>query len=149
MRALGLIIALLALVAAPAGAAERFAMPEIERELMCPQCGTRLDLSHAPAANQIRAFIEERRAAGATKEQVKDELVAQFGSSILVDTPRRGIGLVAWVGPLLVVFVGSVIAALAVRAWRRRATADPPAQAPPLDATIERAIDEELARLDR
>ncbi len=48
-----IVIALLvcALVPSAAVAAQpQFSMNEIETELMCPTCQSRLDLSHAPAA---------------------------------------------------------------------------------------------------
>ena len=42
---------------------------------MCPTCKTTLDQSDAPVAQQIKAFIRRRIAAGDSKQQIKDELV--------------------------------------------------------------------------
>ena len=101
MRRLAALVGLLLLVAVPAAlaATPQFTQDEIETEVMCPVCGTRLDLSHSPAANEIRAFVLHRQADGWTKQQVEDALVAQFGPSIMAATPTSGSGLVAWLVP--------------------------------------------------
>ena len=61
-----LLVALVLLVAVPAAhaAQPQFSMSDIETELMCPTCQTRLDLSHSPAADRIRAYVEAKRAQG-------------------------------------------------------------------------------------
>ncbi len=136
------VLALALLVAfAPAGiAAEpRFTMNEIEREVMCPVCGTRLDLSHVPAANQIRDFIAAKQAEGWTKAEVKEALVAQFGERILASTPTSGSGLIAWIVPAAVGAGGIVVAVGLVLAWRRR-PGERVAAVPPV------ALDSEAAR---
>ena len=145
-RLLTIVGALLALAAPGAAAATtQFSMPEIEVELMCPTCGTRLDLSHAPAAEQIRAYVERKRAAGWTKAQVKDALVAQFGEQILATTPGEGSGLIAWLVPIAVGLLGIGIAAGAAVNWRRRRR-DDPVVVGVLDPDAERRVDEALAR---
>ena len=111
----------LALVPAVASAAQpRFSMSEIEAELMCPTCQTRLDMSHSPAADRIRAYVEEKRRLGWTKQQVEDALVAQFGPSVLAAPPAAGIGLVAWAVPLAAVALGIAVVVLLTLVWRRR-----------------------------
>jgi cytochrome c-type biogenesis protein CcmH len=146
VRRVAALLALLLLVVAPvAGAATpQFSEEQLETEVMCPVCGTRLDLSHSPAANQIREFIEEKRQAGWTKQQVKDALVAQFGQRILATTPTSGSGLFAWVVPLLAGIVGVAVAAGLVVVWRRRPRAVPEAAAAPLDDDARRRVDEAL-----
>ena len=146
MRRLAALVALLLLAVAPvAGAATpQFSEEQLETEVMCPVCGTRLDLSHSPAANQIREFIEEKRQAGWTKQQVKDALVAQFGQRILATTPTSGSGLFAWVVPLAAGIVGVAVVAGLVVVWRRRPRAEPEPAAVPLDDEARRRVDEAL-----
>jgi len=145
----GLVLALL-LAATPAVAAPaRFSMDAIETELMCPICGTRLDLSHSPAAERIRAFVSAKRDAGWTKAQVKSALVDQFGRSILADTPRSGAGLWAWLVPVLVALAGVLAAVLAIVRFRRRDVEAAEEKVDgPLDPQLERRVEEALARLD-
>ncbi|MGA0122922.1 MAG: cytochrome c-type biogenesis protein [Gaiellales bacterium] len=151
-RRAALAVALLVLVLPiPAGAAEPlFRMSDIESDLMCPTCQSRLDMSHSPAADRIRAFIEEKRQLGWTEQEVKDALVADFGPAVLAAPPARGLGLVAWLVPLLAVGGGVVILIGAVAVWRRRAPAIARAAAPaaPPDAAIDARIDAALAELD-
>jgi cytochrome c-type biogenesis protein CcmH/NrfF len=134
----------LLLPAAAAAATPQFSMNEIEQEVMCPVCGTRLDLSHSPAADQIRQYIAEKRSAGWTKQQVEDALVQQFGRQILASTPTGGSGLGAWVVPIALGIGGVVIAGVVLIGWRRRAGPEP--TAPPLPAEADRKVDEALAR---
>jgi cytochrome c-type biogenesis protein CcmH len=139
VRGVVLAVAMLLAVAASAlGAEPRFTMDEIEREVMCPVCGTRLDLSHVPAANQIRTFIASKQAEGWTKDEVKAALVAQFGERILATTPTSGSGLIAWLVPALAGAGGIAVAAALVLMWRRR-PGDRVAPAQP-------ALDDEAAR---
>lgn len=150
MRRLLALAALLLLVAVPVSiaATPQFTQDEIETEVMCPVCGTRLDLSHAPAANQIREFIDSKREAGWTKQQVKDALVAQFGERILATTPTDGSGLFAWLVPLAVGLAGIGVAVGLVLVWRRRPRTEPVPAAAILDDESRRRVDDALRDFD-
>ena len=77
---------------APALAAEpRASLPDIEDEVMCPICGTLLELSEAPQAERERVFIRNLIAAGATKEEIKDALVAEYGEEVAGAARGRGL----------------------------------------------------------
>ena len=133
-----LLVALVLLVAVPAAGAAQptFSMSEIETELMCPTCQTRLDLSHSPAADRIRAYVEAKRAQGWTKQQVKDALVADFGPSVLAAPPARGFGLVAWLAPVAIGVLGIAVALALIR--RRRSA--PASIDPAADARVDAAL---------
>lgn len=150
---LGVVVALVA--AGAAGASEQEpTLAELEKELMCPTCKSILELSDAPVADRMRTFIRERIAAGDTKTEIKDALVAQFGEAVLAAPPKSGFNLLAWVLPLLggAVAVGAL--GVALRRWSR--TRSEPGTAPVLSANgrprldpeLERRLDEELARFD-
>jgi cytochrome c-type biogenesis protein CcmH len=157
-RALACLTLLLALVAAaPAAASEEHpTLAELEQELICPTCHSLLALSNAPVADRMRAFIRARIAAGDTKSEIKDQLVAQFGESVLAAPPKSGFNLLAWALPLAGAAAGVALLALALRRWSRGRVAEEPPAAPPsangrpaLDPDLERRLDEELARYDR
>ena len=139
--------------ASTVAAQPQFSMDEIEREIMCPTCETPLYLSHSPAANRIRAYVEEKREAGWTKQQVKDRLVEDFGKEILAVPDTSGFGLAAWVVPLLVVLVGLAVAIGVALVWRRRTPGDDPqGGAPaeePLSPAVDARVDAALADYDR
>jgi cytochrome c-type biogenesis protein CcmH len=135
------------------------ACPELrglEGQLMCPTCGTTLELSNAPAANQIRRFVCERAAAGDSEGEIKDKLVGEFGRGVLASPPREGFDLLAWVLPLAALGLGAgVIALLVVRWSRRREPEEPwPEQPssngrPELDPALEQRLEDELARFEQ
>ena len=135
------------LVVPVAHASERHpTVSELEGEVMCPVCGTTLDQSNAPAAEQIKRVIAARIAAGDTKSEIKNQLVAEYGEAILAAPRREGFGLLAWWLPL----VGIVAAAAVVGfgAWRWSRARDREPEGPRLDPALERRLDDELARYD-
>jgi cytochrome c-type biogenesis protein CcmH len=126
LLALGAVAAVAARGPAPAATpAER--VHAIAGGLRCPTCR---DLSvadsPAPLARQMRDQIAEGLRAGRSPEAIRREFVAAYGESVLLVPPRRGVGLVAWIAPALLL-AGSVLAAvLAVRRWRARGAAAAP-----------------------
>lgn len=120
--------------------------PELEGEVMCPVCGTTLDQSNSPAAEQIKRVIAERIAAGDTKSQIEDRLVAEYGEAILAAPRHEGFGLLAWWLPLGGIIAAAVVVALGAWHWSRAREREPDASE--LDPALERQLDEELARWD-
>jgi cytochrome c-type biogenesis protein CcmH len=148
--------ALVALVlAAPAAASERQpTLGELEGQLMCPICeGETLAQSDSPAAQRIKAYIQQRIDAGATRSQIKRELVDMWGKRILAAPTRHGFDLLAWLLPLAGVVGGAaVLGGLAWR-WSRAREPEPAPErwslnGHPLEPDEERRLDEELARFD-
>jgi len=137
-----------ALLAVPvAQASERHpTQAELEGEVMCPVCGTTLDQSGSPAAQQIKRVIAERIAAGDTKSQIKDRLVAEYGQAILAAPERKGFGLLAWWLPIGGILVAAAL--IGVGAWRWSHGRERGTEGPRLDPTLERRLDDELARWD-
>jgi cytochrome c-type biogenesis protein CcmH len=139
---------LVALLVAPvARASERHpSLAELEGEVMCPVCETTLDQSSSPAAQQIKRVIASRIAAGDTKTQIKDRLVAEYGDAILAAPPREGFGLVAWWLPVAGILAAAVAVGMGARRWAR--AREPAPVGPPLDAASERRLDDELRRFE-
>ncbi|MCK9247832.1 MAG: cytochrome c-type biogenesis protein CcmH [Solirubrobacteraceae bacterium] len=112
---------LLAVLASPVSAqAPRTTFPEVERELMCVTCGTPLNQSEAPQAEDERDAIERLIARGLTKQQVLDEMVAIYGESVLIDPPSNARTL-RWALPAGALVLGLALLLVLVRRWRRRA----------------------------
>ena len=135
--------------ATPASASEQHpTLLELEAEIMCPTCHTTLDQSNSLEAHRIEAFISTRIRAGDTKNEIKAKLVAQFGPAILAAPPRRGFDLIAWWLPIGGILGGALLLGVSVWRWSRKHAAPAEVDAPaPLDAELERRLDEELARL--
>jgi cytochrome c-type biogenesis protein CcmH len=119
---------------------------ELEGEVMCPVCGTTLDQSSSPAAQQIKRVIAAGIAAGDTKSEIKDSLVAEYGDAILAAPPRHGFGLLAWWLPIGGILVAAVVVGLG--AWRWSRAREPAPRTVPLDPALERRLDDELRRYE-
>jgi cytochrome c-type biogenesis protein CcmH len=154
MRRAALVLLLaLALPATAAASEQHPTLRELEGELMCPTCGTTLELSNAPAANQIRRFVRARIAAGDSKSEIEDKLVAEFGRGVLASPPKEGFDLLAWVLPLLALGLGAAVIGVLVVRWSR--SREPASALSPeangraeLDPVLEKRLDDELARFD-
>jgi cytochrome c-type biogenesis protein CcmH len=156
IRSALLLMLVAALTAGSAGATDGApSQADLEDELVCPTCGTTLDQSDAPIAERMKQFISARIAAGDTKAEIKDKLVAQFGRGVLAVPPKQGFDLLAWLLPLVGIVVAA--AAIAVAAWRwsrAREPAEPRAADPSsngrtqLDPDLERRLDDALAKFE-
>ncbi len=125
MRRLGLLIALL-LALTGASTASAVSLTEVAQELRCITCGTSLDVSDAPPAIQMKERIQRRIDEGATKQQIIDEFVADYGRQILATPPKEGFDLFAgWLIPLGGLVVGLVLVPFLIRAWNRRRRSGP------------------------
>ena len=134
------------LQALPSRPEPQVTLADLEGEVMCPVCNTTLDQSSAPIARRIKAFIARRIAAGDSKQQIKDRLVADWGPQILAAPPKKGFNLLAWLLPIVGLLGGAL--ALGALAWRWSRAREPVPAVAGLDPATERRIDEELARFD-
>jgi cytochrome c-type biogenesis protein CcmH len=119
---------------------------ELEGGVMCPVCGTTLDQSDSPAAQQIKRVIARRIAAGDTKSEIENRLVAEYGDAILAAPRHEGFGLLAWWLPLGGIIAAAAIVAVGVWRWSHSREREP--DATELDPALEHRLDEELARWD-
>jgi cytochrome c-type biogenesis protein CcmH len=147
VRLAALVLAALVL-AVPAVAGSRPSAGAIETKLVCPVCHETLDQSTAPIALEMKALIRKRIAQGWTEKQILDEMVANFGPGVLSTPAKHGFDLFAWVLPIGGALAGVVILGFGARHWARAPAGPAPPGPPPLDAEIERRIDEELERFD-
>ena len=148
MRSSALLIALLVVFASVSGAraADPPTAADLEAELVCPVCETTLDQSDAPVAQRMKLFIRQRIAAGDTEQQIKDALVAEFGTRVLATPSKSGFGLLAWLLPVGAVAVGAIAVGLLIVTWTRRR--GPPTPERPLEPELEQRLDDELARFE-
>lgn len=107
-------------VLAPAAAAEqRASLTEIEKQVMCPVCGTLLQLAESPQAQREKVFIRRLIAAGKTEAQIKDALVAEYGDEVLALPKGSGFNLSAYLVPIVAFIVAAIALAIGVLRWRR------------------------------
>lgn len=137
--------------AAPANpGGPRTSLADVEDEVMCPICGTLLELSESPQAKRQRVFVDRLIAEGRTKEQIKEALVEQYGPQVLALPEGSGFNLSAYLVPAIAFLVAAAALAVGVTRWRRNArppqSKTPPA-APPEGDAAER-LDADIARYD-
>lgn len=143
------LVALAAGLAGPALGSEKHpTQRELESELVCPACHSTLDESDSEIARQMKDYIRQRIAEGATKSQIESELVAQLGESVLGVPRKHGFDLLAWVLPIGGIILGAALLGAGAWQWSRvRAGGAGPLE-PALDPVLERRLDEELRRFD-
>ncbi|HEY6549980.1 MAG TPA: cytochrome c-type biogenesis protein CcmH [Solirubrobacterales bacterium] len=115
-----LTVGLLALAAsAVASPARQTTVHDIEDEVMCPICGTLLELADSPQAKREKVYVAKLVAAGKTKAEIKDALVAQYGRSVLALPKASGFDLSAYLVPILAIVIAVIVLAFSVSRWRR------------------------------
>jgi cytochrome c-type biogenesis protein CcmH/NrfF len=150
VRRAALVLALTLAAAAPAGAAEpQTSLPDVEDEVMCVTCNVPLNIAESPQASRQRALIRRLVDQGLTKEQVKAELVAEYGEDVLALPEEEGVNIAAYVVPIALVLAMLAAAAVVLPRWRRRmpASAATAGAAPVSDAELAR-LDEDLKRYE-
>jgi cytochrome c-type biogenesis protein CcmH/NrfF len=132
-------------IAAPTAAAPQpqTTVTAIEGEVMCPICGTLLELANSPQAKRERAYVAKLVAAGKTKAEIKDALVTQYGSAVLALPEASGFDLSAYLVPAIALALAIAALAFSVARWRREGKRSSPQSA----ATAPRGEDAE--RLER
>lgn len=148
MRRFLLVVAVALLVVSAARASEQHpTLSELEGEVMCPVCGTTLDQSNSPAAEQIKRLIRQRIAAGDTRSRIKSRLVAEYGQAILAAPERKGFGLLAWWLPIVGILAAALLVGAGAWRWSHARDGDlPPGSR--LDPALERRLDDELRRFE-
>lgn len=123
---------------------------DIEDEVMCPICGTLLELADSPQAKREKVYVAKLVAAGRTKAEIKDALVAQYGASVLALPKASGFDLAAYLVPILAIAIAVVALAFSVIRWRRDGRSSPAeadTAAGPQGEDAER-LDADLGRYD-
>jgi cytochrome c-type biogenesis protein CcmH len=114
---------------------------EISKELRCLVCQNQsIDDSNAPLARDLRVLVRERLVAGDDNGSVLGYITARYGDYVLLRPPFKASTYVLWIGPVVVLLLGGLGAALFLRGRNRAITAgDTEAPLTP----------EERARLDK
>ncbi|HEX5712849.1 MAG TPA: cytochrome c-type biogenesis protein CcmH [Solirubrobacterales bacterium] len=123
---------------------------EVSSEVMCPVCGTLLELAESPQALRQKAFISRLVEEGRSKEEIKDALVAEYGTEVLALPQDSGFDLSAYVVPIVAFAIALVALAFAVLRWRRAGGGDGDGGPAPRGPSSEDSarLDADLARYD-
>jgi cytochrome c-type biogenesis protein CcmH len=93
---------------------------ELNKTIMCPVCpGESIDQSQNALARQMRVIVAEKLEQGWSENQIQTFFVERYGPSVLMEPPRRGFGLLAWLLPPVGVVAAVVALYAALRVMRR------------------------------
>lgn len=150
LLALLTVLVALTITATASAATPRTSVTDVEDEVMCVACGVPLDIAESPQATQERGYIRQLVAQGKTKQEIKDELVAQYGDRVLALPKDDGFGLAAYLVPIAIVVIALAAGLFFVPKWRRKRTGDGDAldQGPALTDADARRLEEDLARYE-
>jgi cytochrome c-type biogenesis protein CcmH/NrfF len=139
---------LLAPAALAACAQPRASLTDVENDVMCTSCREPLAVAQSPQADSERSYIRALIAQCLTKQQIEQNLVAQYGEDVLGKPPASGVNLTVYVLPPAILLAGIAILAITLPRWRRRARAaaagDDPAVPPLAEADAQR-LEHELS----
>ena len=142
MWLIALAVGLVLMLAAPVVMAQQGPTPTLDqinavaRELYCPLCnGVRLDTCELQACIQMRQVISDKLAGGVSKEQIKQEFVAEYGPKVLGEPPSSGLDLFAWILPIAAIVAGAAWLLYTARRWTRQPEAAPASAPATLEAT--------------
>ena len=109
----------------------------LHAELRCLVCqGQSIADSNAGLAQDMRAIVRERIAAGESDAEVRDFLSERYGDYVLLEPPVKPETYALWFGPAAVFLAGAGLVYTLLR--RARAGSAPPA---PLSAEERRRLD--------
>ncbi len=92
---------------------------ELALQLRCLVCQNQtIADSNAPLAADLRNRVREQIAAGKTDREIIDYMTARYGDFVLYRPPFKATTALLWLGPLLLLVAGAVIALRVVRSRR-------------------------------
>jgi cytochrome c-type biogenesis protein CcmH len=93
---------------------------EIASGLRCPVCRNQSIVeSNADLSREMHAVVRDRLEAGETQEEIEAYFVSRYGEWILLQPQARGINLLVYGLPLLVLVLGFFLARNRLRKWAR------------------------------
>lgn len=146
-----LALAVSALASPALAAAPQTSISDVEDEVMCPICGTLLELAESPQAERERVYVKRLIAEGKSKAEIKDALVAEYGREVLALPGGSGFDLSAYLVPAIAFAIALGGLVVGVRRWRRAGDdvdrPGPPRASGPRGEDAER-LEADLARYD-
>jgi cytochrome c-type biogenesis protein CcmH/NrfF len=152
LRSSALAMSLVVTSLSPAGAQELPRAKDLSKRVMC-MCGGCEDsaglCSHpggtfsgpCETARGMQKDLDARVARHESDDAILQAYVAQYGPTVLVEPPKKGFDLLAWIMPVLLPLMALVLVWQVVRRWKQKATLAP-AGGPPIDSQF-------LARVQR
>ena len=139
---LATILAMGAAVSAPAQETPRAKALSKRVLCMCGGCEDSAGLCNHPGgtfsgpcetARGMQKDLDAHVTRGESDDQILEAMVEQYGPTVLVEPPKKGFDLLAWIMPIAVPLIALVLVWEVVRRWRHKATLAP-AEGPSVNA---------------
>lgn len=99
----------------------------VSSQLRCPVCqGESIQESPAELAKQMRSVVRDQLAAGRSGEEVKAYFVSKYGEWILLEPKPRGMNLMVYLAPFLLLLGGAWLIVRSARKWTKAGTGTVP-----------------------
>jgi cytochrome c-type biogenesis protein CcmH len=91
---------------------------EVASVLRCPVCqGLSLNDSPSELSQQMRQLVREKLAAGESPEEIKAYFVSKYGEWVLLEPKPKGMNLVVYLAPFILLLGGGGLIVVMVRKW--------------------------------
>jgi cytochrome c-type biogenesis protein CcmH len=98
-------------------------------------------------ARGMQKDLDDRVAKNESDEAILAAYVTQYGPTVLVEPPKKGFNMLAWVMPVAMPLFALILVWLVVRSWRKKAQLAP-AGGPPIDAEFLARAQREAGKSD-
>ncbi len=89
---------------------------ELSQELRCPKCQNQnIADSNAPISQDLRQLLYARLEAGASDQEILDDMVARYGEFVRYRPSAQGVTLWLWLAPALMLACGLVLLVVLLR----------------------------------
>lgn len=95
----------------------------INKSVMCPVCpGESIDQSQHTLAIQMRKLVVEKIELGWDDNEIRDFFAARYGPSVLLDPPKTGLHIIAWIVPPIALCIALLLLVLSLILMSRKST---------------------------
>ena len=136
LRAVALATILTTCAVSPTPAQETPRAKDLSKRVlcMCGGCEDSAGLCNHPGgtfsgpcetARGMQKDLDARVTRGESDDQILQAMVEQYGPTVLIEPPKKGFDLLAWIMPIVVPLIALVLVSEVVRRWRHKATLAP------------------------
>jgi len=118
---------------------------EVSQTLRCAVCQSEsIWESNATLAIQMRDIIRERLIAGESPDEIRAYFVSRYGDYIVFKPRFRGINILLWGGPFVLLALGAFFLHRNLRKWTAQSVQSDTEDHSPIDAAQRQRIEREL-----
>jgi cytochrome c-type biogenesis protein CcmH/NrfF len=76
-------------------------------------------------AKGMQKEVDQHVERGESDDSILDAFIAEYGPTVLLEPPKRGFNLLAWIFPVAIPLIALILVWEVVRRWRRKTTLAP------------------------